>query len=261
MDNTAFKDSYKKVTDKLIEVVGDDSIKICRTRGCINPDRNNHNKFFLFEKIKIEEEYFEHTTIQTSHNFKKSQNYNFNDMIIFKNNYQLYASYLTYWEKLNSGEVDLDFMASPDGINSIGGKDKVKVFFSPSLSIDPYVDALKSFSCGNSGEILILQSFFIGTRAKKMLEELKRIKATFPKCIIRAILRDDEKHNDLRAEIEASGLDFYNIKRWKSGGISNHSKAMLLTDYSGRKVIYTGSMNISDRSLKGDEALIKLENA
>jgi len=225
MDNTALKDSYKEVTDKLIKIVGDQSIKICRTPGCINPDRNNHNKFFLFEKIKIEEESFEYTTIQTSHNFKKSQNYNFNDMIIFKNNYPLYASYLTYWEKLNSGEIDLDFMAS-----------------------------------GDNGEILILQSFFIGNRAKEMLKELKRIKATSPKCEIRAILRNDEKHNDLKNEIKASGLDFYNIKRWESFGISNHSKAMLLTDHLDRKIIYTGSMNISDRSLKGDEALIKLEN-
>ena len=261
MDNTALTKSYKKSTDKLIKAVGQENVFICKTGGCINPNGNNHNKFYLFEKIELEGNIIEHITIQTSHNFKKSQRYNFNDMLIFKNNFQVYVNYLTYWEKLSSGEIDLDFMASPQGTYSINDKYNTELFFSPSLSIDPYVNALKNFQCGENGEVLIMQSFFTESRGRAILKRLLEIKSEFPTCSIRAIVRNDKKHNDLKDEMKASGLDFHRIKRKQSLGISNHSKAMLLHDKAGKKIIYTGSMNITNRSLKGDEALVKIEDS
>lgn len=261
MDNHAIEPGdYKKEADKLIKIVGIENVKICQTGGCINPDGNNHNKFYMFDKIEIDGEVIEHVTIQTSHNLKKSQNYNFNDMLVFKNNFQVYVNYLTYWEKLNSGEIDLDYMAGTQGTYTINYPSKTQLFFSPSLSIDPYVDAFKNFTCGENGEVLIMQSFFTESRGKAILNALIRIKNEFPTCSIRAIVRGDKKHNDLKEEMKASGLDFYIIKRKKSLGISNHSKAMLMTDHNGTKVLYTGSMNITDRSLRGDEALIRLED-
>lgn len=261
MDNTALKDSYKKSTDKLIKILGSENIRICKTGGCINPDGNNHNKFYLFDKIVLDDKTIEHVTIQTSHNFKKSQRYNFNDMLVFKNDFKVYVKFLTYWEKLNSGETDLDFMSGPQGTYVLNDQNKTELFFSPSLSKDPYVDALKSFTCGETGEVLLMQSYFTESRGRAILSELIKIKEEFPTCSIRALVRGDKKHNDLKTEIRASGLDFYIIKRKKSLGISNHSKAMLLTDKSGKKIIYTGSMNITNRSLKGDEALVKIENS
>jgi len=72
MDNNALKDTYKKSTDSLIEIIGAQNVMICKTPGCINPNRNNHNKFFLFEKVILKETIVEYITIQTSHNFKIS---------------------------------------------------------------------------------------------------------------------------------------------------------------------------------------------
>ncbi len=261
MDDTALKKDYQESTDKLLKAVGNESVFICKTRGCINPDGNNHNKFYLFEKLQLGKNIVEHVSIQTSHNFKKAQRYNFNDMLVLKNNFQVYVNYLTYWEKLSSKEVNLDYMAGPQGTYSINDAHNTELFFSPSLSIDPYIDALKNFTCGNNGEILIMQSFFTESRGRAILKRLLEIKSNFPNCTIRAIVRNDKKHNDLKSEMKASGLDFHRIKRKRSLGISNHSKAMLLHDQSGKKVIYTGSMNITNRSLKGDETLIKIEDS
>lgn len=260
MDNVAREKGYEKALSKLEKKLPVDSITVCAKGGCINPDKNNHNKFYLFERVKVEGKEYSHVSIQTSGNMKKSQTYNFNDMLVFENRLDIYQAYYQYWLALGSQVPKLDFMSTVNGIYQAGDETQTKLYFSPSTTIDPYLEELRNFNCGD-GEILLSQSYFIGERGRSLLEELERIKTFSPNCRIEALVRSDKAHNDMKDLMVTSRISFKIINRIKSLGVSIHSKMMLLKDGAGKTRIVTGSMNISDRSLRGDETVLAISDA
>jgi len=255
MDNVALERGYSKALQQLQAGLPTTSVTVCETPGCLNPDGNNHNKFFLFEKIVLDGLTQEFVTIQASHNFKKSQTFNFNDMLIFTERADIFRAFQSYWQALHHQSRKLDYMGSSTGQFLFPGADQTSLYFAPSLELDPYQAELESFVCG-AGEVLLAQSFFAGTRGKALLERLERIKRQSPRCRIVALVRNDDAHNDLKKEMKASPVKFKQISRLKSLGVSVHSKMMLLKDEHGRKRVVTGSMNMVDRSLRGDETVI-----
>lgn len=256
-DDIAREKDYRGTLADLLKVLPESAIFVCPEKGCINVRGNNHNKFFLFEKVSFAGVDVEAVTIQTSHNFKKSQTFNFNDLLIFSANRPVYSAFESYWQSLRDpkrgGEVA--------GVQRFEDELNTTLYFSPFVTADPYLEELKDFDCGADGEILIMQSFFTDTRGLALLKRLEEIKRHSPDCRIEALLRDNDSHNGLKTEQDASALSFHRINRVRSFGVSVHSKLMLLKGGDGRKRVLTGSLNLTDRSLAGDEAAVAVTSS
>jgi phosphatidylserine/phosphatidylglycerophosphate/cardiolipin synthase-like enzyme len=209
--------------------------------------------------VKFGDKVSSFVTMQTSHNFHFSQSFNFNDMLVFSERKDIFAAYKSYWQALHDQVKILDYMGTSQGVFHFDDIYKTAIYFSPSLSIDPYVEELKDFTCG-SGEILLTQSFFSENRGRTVLKMLEDIKAKNPDCKISALIRADDGHNDMKTEIKNSTVKFKQINRIKSLGVSIHAKTMLLKNANGNKRVVTGSMNMTDHSLQGDETVLGISD-
>ena len=257
MDDSSYRDAYKEITNKLKSLLKPNQITVCSKPSCRNNYGNNHNKFFLFEHVTMPSgKEVEYVSIQTSHNFKFSQEFNYNDMLVFKNNTQVYNAFLSYWEDLKSEEPIADYMSTKRGSVITSDKFTTSLYFSPSLDKDPFLDALRDFDCGPTGKVLIAQSFFKGLRGQKTMEHLKEIRNRSPQCKIELILRNNKHHNPFKKRLIKANFKVFVVNRLLRLGVGVHAKILLLENSLGEKLIFTGSMNLKDDSLSENEEVL-----
>lgn len=205
--------------------------------------RNNHNKFFLFEKLINGES---HVVVQTSSNMDIGNKWN--DLIQINENKNLYQSYLKYWQ-ISKKEKKMR------SYTHIHRDQHVEAYFFPRASGDPIIDILNRVDCSQGGSIRIAQSRFTKDRARvaKKLMDLKRQGCELDLLVALNPKRGSPGRNILHILGE-------NMKIVK--GL--HSKFFAIDavlDGKRQKFIITGSHNLNRNSLRNnDESLIVVKD-
>lgn len=213
--------------------------------GCLSNERGsiNHNKFATISKLKNGEK---NIVIQTSHNMTASQTKKFNDLLVFKNNSELYADYNKYWEDQARMNQNQEYAQ----IKTLGN---ITSYRFPFAYRDPIIDIFDSIDCSQPGGAMHASVAFF--RRKNVAKKIKQMK--IEGCDIKVISDKLLSKNKLQKVI---GEDVYK----RTSGI--HSKFVTLkgidkkTGQSVYKVL-TGSHNFTYAGLKeNDETLLEIND-
>lgn len=272
LDRSALDRGYRRATRRLRDELPRDSVTICEASGCIGKD-NSHNKFLLFSRVKADADaavISENLVIQTSHNFANHQNYNFNDMVVFSENQNLYDHYLRYWRDLKRQVKIRDYLHSENGtyIDRNSGDSRASVFFMPSPNFDPVAELFSRVDCSRGGTIRVAQSYWKGQRGESLLNRL--LELSKEGCTVEAVLRRNSDENEFKKEFRESDIESFAFP--SSGRVDVHSKLFLISarvrnsenapTSRPAQFLLTGSLNQKDDSLqKNDETLLIIENA
>lgn len=261
LDNSFIaEDKYKEFGNYLLYYLGTRNVHICKTGGCIGRS-NNHNKFYVFEKTLRNGKYVNNLVAQTSQNMADSQVSKFQDLIIMTDQV-LFSKFLNYWQDLRAQLNTHEYTLSANGT----GYSKplhTKVYFFPTQGPDPLLEDLKAANCSAGGQIALVQSIFKNSRARKVLQQLKRLRNQG--CKVALVVRKNSDDNDAVELLKNSNL---NVTFIKDKHINIHSKFVLINakfknkngDWLRRKLVYTGSANLQDKSLlSNDETMLLIE--
>lgn len=220
----------------------------------------NHNKFFLFSKLR---DGAHHVVAQSSYNVNLSQNFNYNDLAVIRNDERLYEGFHRYWHDLKRNRSKI-FSSG-----SILGENGVRAYFFPRLmGKDPVLETLKKVHCEVPGsKIRIVQSRFDNSREHIALRlaELRQ-----QGCDVKVVGRDEPRYKSPGSRIRALlGKDLILLRYQDAKGqhlIKNsiHSKLVLIDAALGAAqektpLVLTGSHNLNITSLKfNDEVLLAL---
>lgn len=223
----------------------------------------NHNKLFLFSELSDGRK---NIIAQTSANMMMHQLEMYNDLLLIKNDPQLFAGFMHYWEKLKNDNTVLKksfpTLTSADA--------KVKAYFFPRLisGSDPVEELLKKVNCRlPNSRIRGAQSAF--TRAS-VAKQMRRL--IDEGCAVDIISRvDPVQRSPGRKVQEYLGNNIYVLpyrgeRPEEQHTNSIHTKIVLIDasiDNSPEKipVVLTGSHNIDFWSLRGnDEVLLEVRD-
>jgi phosphatidylserine/phosphatidylglycerophosphate/cardiolipin synthase-like enzyme len=223
----------------------------------------NHNKLFLFSQLNDGS----HSVVaQTSANMNQGQLMMYQDLMILKNEPELFAEFSKYWSRLLLDKTVL-FKKSFPTVHS--KKLPVSVYFFPRFTgSDPVLELLKKVNCRLPGsEIRAAQSAF--TRAKVAKEMAKLAKEG---CSVKIISRIDPAQfspsGGVRKALGANMviLPFEGKSPEEKNVNSIHTKIVMINasiDNSPEKipVVMTGSHNLDLFSLRtNDEVLIEVRD-
>lgn len=215
--------------------------------ACIG-SRNNHNKFYLFERLADGRR---NVVVQSTSNL--TEGVSWNDIIEVDGNRGLFDTFLRYWE--TSQEKDRKSSYPHSYADA-----KVEVYFSPQKERDFYLELLARTDCREGGDIYIAHSRFTDER----LEVAERLRALEREgCRIHALVTQNSgkgSPGDEVAEILGENLTVVG-----TSPTAMHTKAMLIHarfDSTLQKVVVTGSHNLNKNSRKNnDETLIVLKDS
>lgn len=128
----------------------------------------NHNKFFLFSKLR---DGSENVVAQTSENLEDEMQHEYQDLIIIRDDKGLYDGYLSYW-----GSQNRDHTRLTPWKDAIGTGPVVAKFFPRIINKDPVLQMLRRVSCGIPGPtIRIAEANFnrvkIADRLRKLAQQ------------------------------------------------------------------------------------------
>lgn len=244
---------------KLLEDgLGKENVILCkRGGGSCQGTGIDHNKFYVFSELT---DGSKNVVVQASENLTSRTLHN--NMIVARDDKDLYEGYLAYWRDMAAQKENLDYYRHADGKHTIA-------YFFPRAEGDTVISVLDKVKCDGGGKIRIAMAFWNTARiaiADRLIElqsegcdvrVLTRGKAT-------AVATQEEVVAKLRAGHIKVGL--YPSEH----GTDIHSKYMLIDakydtenqGYVRRKLVYTGSHNYLASALrKNDETLMRVDNA
>ena len=246
------------------------SLKSISVGGGCNGFGIQHNKFVLFSHLNEGRGITENVYVQMSGNITESQLSQHNDMMIFRNNSQLYQLMRNKFKQLQSNVSILYKLAPTHQITQgLDQQQSMQVqFFPTSQQIDPVVQYLNRVNCrlANSS-IKLAQSVF--TR-KAVAEKLVQLRSQG--CHLTVFSRIDEKQQSPSPlVIKLLGDDLILIpfqSKILNHEVENsvHSKLILIdasidNSYDKRNVVIAGSHNLDLPSLlANDETLNYVED-
>ncbi len=231
----------------------------------------NHNKFFLFSKLKQslkvsgQNKISEYIVAQTSANLTEGQLKNYNDLVVIKNDKPFYDGMMNYWKKLKKDSFNLKKTETLDGQKGLKS-----YFFPRLLGSDPVQKILEQVRCDLPGsKIRVIQSRFDDGRSylAKLLADLSD-----QGCDLKVIVRDEpDQDSPGRQVVSHLGRNLAILPyKGKDGEIkannSIHSKVILINarmDGMKKKetLVLTGSHNLNTTSLRtNDETLFKIND-
>lgn len=233
-------------------------VKICWI-GC-HGFHINHNKFVLFSELRDGSRW---VVAQSSANFTTGQHSHYNDLIVIKNDRQLYRVFTEYFSDLGRR------VWSPRYYRRERGASGINVYFFPRLfGPDPIAKMLDDVECDSDSVIRVAHSRFDSWRMKVA----RRLRALSDRgCDVHVILREEPGKFSPGSAVtkELDGLVTVLPYKGGPGGEARnaiHTKLLLIKSrYAGsdkpRHMVLTGSHNLSLTSLRlNDEVLLRVDN-
>ena len=259
------KDSKKKEGFQLLRngygdlpAIEEGRIRIC-SKGCLGKV-NNHNKFYLFSRLKNGDQ---HIVAQSSANLTNSQQRHYNDLIIFRDHEEMYEAFLDYWRLAFEKEKKHWRKKSTSKIYDVAKNHQV-LFFPMKKEKDPVLDALSQIECQKDSVIRVSQSRFMRKKIARKLRSLHD-----QGCDVRVIARDDRhKGSPTKKVRKALGrlLEIFPYRIERQTLDSIHMKIMLIKAHdlvSKKKVhwVFTGSHNFNKNSLRNNgDVLLRINS-
>lgn len=213
----------------------------------------NHNKFILVTKNNDGDE---NLILQTSHNFTYAGTKKFQDMVIIKNNLQLFHKYLSYFYE--QFLMNKNYKYSSDS----GDKELIKGYFFPKAigQSDTVLNILNNVKCEGPDSSIKIAMGHIRTSRKDVLNKLAELSKGSNACSVKVITSDAEDIDGVRNILGDNILIYKDSKKLKV-----HSKLMLIDakygdDDEKKLYVFTGSHNLSKSALyTNDEILLKIK--
>lgn len=239
----------------LKERLGAQNLTVCReceeSGGCIG-DGINHNKFILFSAL---EDGSRDVVVQSSANLTKVQRKLFNNMVVIRDDPELYQGYKNYWLDLRAQQPDLGYYSTATG--STG----TKAYFFPRDKGDTIFNILGNIDCSGGGDIRVAMAYFTPGRVN-VAEQLaaKAQQGCQVQVLIGAL--DGSDTATAAQAVRQGGAEA--LVYTQTNGVSIHSKYLLIdANYldAHHRVVWTGSHNYTQPALRRhDETLLKIED-
>ncbi len=234
------------------------SITFCtRGNGSCQGTNIDHNKFYLFSELT---DGSKHVVIQSSANLTTDLLHN--NMVIDRNDPDLYAGYLDYFHDLQQKQEHLNYYRTSDGDHTIA-------YFFPRKDGDTIVSVLSKVHCTADSKIRVAMAFWDTGRiaiADKLVELAGK------GCDVGINMRDVATGSSSKVLAEFAGVKNLTVRTYPSQhGTNIHSKYLLIDakyDTVGqsqpvrRKLVFTGSHNYTTGALRdNDETLLRVDDA
>ncbi|HEY1549813.1 MAG TPA: phospholipase D-like domain-containing protein [Kofleriaceae bacterium] len=250
--------SLRDAIQSLQKALPADAIVQCtRGKGSCIGDGIDHNKLYAFSELT---DGSKNVVVQTSENLVDKPLHN--NMVIDRDDPQLYTGYVAYWEQMKKhapdADPDLDFYTTVDGDHTIA-------YFFPRETGDTIVSVLDHVKCTSASTLRIAMAFWDDGRiaiANKLgdLEDHG--------CDVRVLMRHAGPQ-DSQTVIDTLRKHHIPVGLYPDQHDANiHSKYMAIDSkydtggtYEHRQLVFTGSHNYLGSSLrKNDETLLRVDD-
>jgi phosphatidylserine/phosphatidylglycerophosphate/cardiolipin synthase-like enzyme len=226
-------------------------VTVC-AKACM-PDAQRgamHNKFVLIRKGDTR------LVLQSSSNLNRGQARHAQNLLISRDDRELFSHYVNYWRRLNArswswnGEVWSD----PDKAR-YGSNDLSRVYFYPRDSGDPLVGVLGNVTECRPGDdrVWVAASRFREGERPEVARQLERLRGLG--CDVRILV---QKSPDRAWLQEMFGTSIVRCNQW------NHNKFVVIdARYAGqwRKAVFTGSYNLTVNSRdRANDTMLRIIN-
>ncbi|MCI3269700.1 phospholipase D-like domain-containing protein [Streptomyces sp. 7R015] len=209
--------------------------------SCMDADHGSmHNKFFVIKKGDTK------LVLQSSSNLGKWQAQHAQNLLISRDDAQLFSAYVNYWRRLYAGGWTYDGVTwSTDASRTIdGSNDLSKAYFFPQPDSNRVADVLGNVSaCEDGNDRIWLEASLVEDEAyaREIITELNRLQNLG--CDVKIIVQE-QSGKDI---IEKYGVDDIQIgcDGW------SHNKLLLIdAKYASewRKAVFVGSYNLTENS-------------
>ena len=253
------EDGWQTITKKQKEIVsqleqvensqGETGINVVRcNKGC-NGNIINHNKFFLFSKVRENE----NIIVQSSANLTKATGRLYENTVVIREDKELYKAYLNYWHDLAEKDKNLNYFRSAES-HGYPSEGSLKIFFFPQKTGDKILDILSNVSCdeGKTSIKVMVSNWDSGRGIDSRLRELAE-----KGCTVGVIIPD----NLIKTKCDVR-LNMYPEVDVYTGFMLPHSKYIIIEGlYKDKEqsVVWTGSHNFTMLSLRRtDEILLEI---
>jgi hypothetical protein len=219
--------------------------------ACTGESGSMHNKFFLISRGTSK------TVLQTSSNFSTKQAQHAQNLLISRNDPELFSHYLGYWNRMQAGGWTYDGVTwGVDDRARAGSNDLSRAYFYPMPGKAPLTGVLQNVtSCttGNDRVWLEASLFDSSPYSKGIIAELNRLVGIG--CDVKVIV---QKFDGRQALLGAG----YKGKLECHG--QHHNKLTLIDAYyagAWRKAVFVGSYNLTQNSLEdSNDAMVRIIN-
>jgi HKD family nuclease len=213
-----------------------------------------HNKFMLFSRVESTDGPVHHLVLQTSSNFQKKGAKKLQDMLIISSD-QLYFCYLDFWNEIKVlGRADqlehYQYFTCSDQEN--------QAFYFPKrrekedFGKDEVSKVLAGIKDPVSAEIRFAHGKWDDNR-EEVIDELQKLRE-------RGAHVEVVTNRDLDKEVRKELKDLKEGIYYLDDDYNMHTKFFLVQD-QGRGYVWTGSHNLTERSLRENfEVLLKIED-
>ncbi|MFD0558625.1 phosphatidylserine/phosphatidylglycerophosphate/cardiolipin synthase-like enzyme [Stackebrandtia endophytica] len=248
--------------DEVIAILRGGDIPVTQCADACLPNRDGvkagamHNKFMLIEDAGVK------TVVQTSTNLTVGQVQKFQNLVATEGDNGLFDYYRGYWNRMNIGSWTYDGVTWNNADRSRkGDHDLSKAYLLPVTAGDPIAAALNNVTeCRASNEddrIWVSHSIFERPAVRERLIELHNMG-----CDVKVVVGSAEGEAWVEQTVPGKGKLSASKVRSLPG---NHNKFIVIdAKYAGqwRKVVFTGSHNISGNSLtNANDAMLRVINS
>ncbi|MGC0377324.1 hypothetical protein RKD28_004840 [Streptomyces sp. SAI-229] len=231
-------------------------VKVC-TKACM-PDQNGewhgaaHNKFFLIKKGATK------LVLQTSANLSNWQAQHAQNLLISRDDPELFSAYVNYWHRMYAGSWTWDGVTwSDDDKSPYGTNDLSRAYFFPQYSKTPLVGVLKNVTeCTTDNDRVWLEhsTFHPGSYSQAVIDQLNRLRGIG--CDIKFIVQEETG----RTELLNNGIPSTDIS---CDGWSHNKLLLIDAKYAGewRKAVFVGSYNLTENSnYRANDTMLRVIN-
>ena len=247
--------------DEIISILRGGGIPVAQCDDACLPNRNGvkagamHNKFMLVDDAGVK------TVVQTSTNLTVGQVQKFQNLVATEGDNGLFDYYRGYWNRMNVGSWTYNGVTWNNADRARkGDHDLSKAYLLPVNSGDPVVAALNNVTeCRATDEddrIWVSHSIFERPAVRTRLIELQNMG-----CDVKVVVGSAEGEAWVEQTVPGKGKLTASKVRALPG---NHNKFIVIdAKYAGewRKVVFTGSHNISNNSLQNaNDVMLRVIN-
>ncbi len=219
-----------------------------------------HNKFILFSRIEAPSGPISHIILQTSSNFQQKSTEKLQDMLLIKDKY-LYFSYLDFWYDIKVlGKINQ--LESYNYFDMQNADKNIKAYFLPKrrdeeeYGNDVIIKILNDINNPGNARIRLAH----GKWKKERDEIIDKLKDLIKDGVQVEIVTNDNLDQDVRDELKKTKASI----RYLNPKTNLHTKFFLIdAEFKNgrRKIVYTGSHNLTKRSLRDNfEVLVEVKD-
>ncbi len=219
-----------------------------------------HNKFILFSRIEAPSGPISHVILQTSSNFQQKSTEKLQDMLLIKDKY-LYFSYLDFWYDIKVlGKINMS--ESYNYFDMENADKNIKAFFFPKrrdeeeYGNDVIIKILDDITKPENARIRLAH----GKWKKERDEVIYKLKDLVKDGAHVEIVTNKGLDENVRDELNKTKASI----KYLDPKTNLHTKFFLIDGEfkdGNRKIVYTGSHNLTERSLRDNfEVLVEVDD-